>query len=132
MPLFLIKQQTFEGIYNLIQGNFSQNKLEIINKILSIVLKYQITDIKNKINLKNMGNMSYLTHFKFNHIYSLSTKKNIRFLYLLKNGKFLVCSDNDGLYLYDDSTYKELLHIPTEIDIIDLCENDTGLIFLFK
>ena len=130
--LFLVRQQTFEGIYIPIQANFEEKKLEILNRILSIVLKYQITDIKNKINLKNIGNISYLTHFKFNHIYSLSTKKNIRFLYLLKNGKFLVCSDNDGLYLYDDSTYKELLHIPSEIDIIDLCENDTGLIFLLK
>ena len=130
--LFLLRQQTFEGIYNPIELNLSEKKLEILNRILFIVLKYQIKDKKNNNNLLNLNNKSYLSHFKFNHIYSLTTKKSIKFLYLLKNGKFLICTDNDGLYLYDDSTYKELLHIPSEIDIIDLCENDTGLIFLLK
>ena len=130
--LFLVRQQTFEGIYIPIELNLSEKKLEILNRILFIVLKYQIKDKKNDNNLLNINIKSYLSHFKFNHIYSLTTKKSIKFLYLLKNGKFLICTDNDGLYLYDDSTYKELLHIPSEIDIIDLCENDSGLIFLLK
>ena len=130
--LFLLRQQTFEGIYTPILLNFSEKKLEIINRILSIVLKYQINDKKINLNLPDDTPKSYLTHFKFNHIYSLGSKKNVKFLYILKNGKFLACSDNDGLYIYDDSTYKELIHIPSEIDIIDLCENDKGLIFLLK
>ena len=134
--LFLVRQQTFEGIYNPIQANFGENKLAILNKILSIVLKYQLDCNKNekKINedCDQIFSKKYLTHFKFNHIYSMSKKKNIRFLYLLKSGKFILCSDTDGLYIYDDGTYKELIHIPSEIEIIDLCENDTGLIFLLK
>ena len=135
--LFLVRQQTFEGIYNPIQANFGENKLEILNRILSIVLKYQISNNNNnndKINknLSQINKESYLTHFKFNHIFSLNQKKNVRFLYLLKSGKFIIYSDNDGIYIYDDGTYKELLHIPSEIEIIDLCENDTGLIFLLK
>ena len=130
--LFLLRQQTFEGIYTPILLNFSEKKLEILNRILSIVLKYQIDDKKINLNLPDDTPKSYLTHFKFNHIYSIGPKKNVKFLYILKNGKFLACSDNDGLYIYDDSTYKELIHIPSEIDIIDLCENDKGLIFLLK
>ena len=130
--LFLIKQQTFEGIYNLIQGNFSQNKLEIINKILSIVLKYKLTTNKIDKNKEALITQEYSTHFKFNHVCSMNKKKNIRFLYLLKSGKFILCSETDGLYVYDDGTYKELIHIPSEIEIIDLCENDTGLLFLLK
>ena len=130
--LFLLRQQTFEGIYTPILLNFPEKKLEILNRILSIVLKYQIDDKKINLNLPANTPKPYLTHFKFNHVYSLGAKKNVKFLYILKNGKFLTCSDNDGLYIYDDSTYKELIHIPSEIDIIDLCENDKGLIFLLK
>jgi len=36
----------------------------------------------------------------------MNKKKNIRFLYLLKSGKFILCSETDGLYVYDDGTYK--------------------------
>jgi catabolite regulation protein CreA len=77
--------------------------------------------MKKKIN-EDCGQIfsnKYSTHFKFNHIYSMSKKKNIRFLYLLKSGKFILCSDTDGLYIYDDGTYKELIHIPSQNEIID-------------
>ena len=130
--LFLVRQQTFKRIYTQIQRNFNKNKLEIINKILSIVLKYELNS--NKINKNNDALISnnYSTQFKFNHIFSINKKKNIRFLYLLKSGKFILCTETEGLYVYDDGTYKELIHIPSELEILDLCENDSGLIFLLK
>ena len=126
---FNASNNTFEDIYLPIESNLFEKKLEIYNKFLSLILKYKISLGTEK---KNILSYPYLSHFQFNQIYSLNQKKAIRFIYLLKSGKIILCVDTDGLYIYDESTFKELLHIQSEIDIIDLCENDTGLIFLLK
>jgi hypothetical protein len=62
----------------------------------------------------------------------LKSNNNIKFLYLLKNGKFAVCISSDGLHIYDDGTLVELLYIDSKTDILDMCENDSGLLFLLK
>ena len=135
IELFLIPQNFFKNTYNFITTNLNEfNKVQILNQIISTVLKYQ-NDSQNihKIlnNNKNKAN-KYLSHFEFQPLFSINKNKNIKFLYLLKCGKFLVCIENDGLYLYDDGTFIELLHIVSDADIIDLCEDDSGLIFLLK
>ena len=136
--LFIIPQNFFGEIYSFLKENLNEfNKVSIINKLLSTVLKYQDLP-KGEENKKNKNNKianvndKYLSHFEFKHIFSMNKNKNIRFLYLLKCGKFITCVDNDGLYIYDDGTFVEILYINSETDIIDLCEDDSGLLFLLK
>ena len=127
--IFLIPQNIFKEIYTFIKSNLNEyNKLLIINKLISTVLKYQ--NNTKKIDKKKQN--KYLSHFEFKPLFSLNKNKNIKFLYPLKCGKFIICVENDGLYIYDDGTYVELLHIISENDIIDLCEDDSGLLFLLK
>ena len=135
--LFLVSQSFFNDIYSFLKNNLNEyNKIYIVNKILSTVLKYQILkkneNNKNNYNQISKVNNKYLSHFEFKHLFSMNKNKNIRFLYLLKSGKFMACVDNDGLYVYDDSTFVEIMHIASETDIVDLCEDDSGLIFLLK
>ena len=128
LNLFLIPQNFFKEIYTFINSNLNEyNKFSILNKLMSSVLKYHNT----KKMPKKKAN-KYLSHFEFNPLFSLNKNKNIKFIYSLKCGKFIVCLDNDGLYVYDDGTFVELLHIPSESDIIDLCEDESGLLFLLK
>ena len=135
--LFLISQNFFGEIYSFLKNNLNEyNKVYIMNKILSTVLKYQNLKAhenpNNTCNKNAKVNNKYLSHFEFKHLFSMNKNKNIRFLHLLKCGKFIACVDNDGLYVYDDGTFVEIMHITSETDIIDLCEDDSGLIFLLK
>ena len=135
IDLFLVPQNFFRNIYNFITTNLNEyNKVQILNQIISTTLKYQSTSQNEQKRLKNNNKKAnkYLSHFKFKPLFSINKNKNIKFLYLLKCGKFLACIENDGLYLYDDGTFVELLHIVSDTDIIDLCEDDSGLIFLLK
>ena len=137
IDLFLISQNFFSEIYSFLKNNLNEyNKIYIMNKILSTVLKYQNLKAydKNNNNCNKIANVNnkYLSHFAFKHLFSMNKNKNIRFLHLLKCGKFVACVDNDGLYVYDDGTFMEIMHITGETDIIDLCEDDSGLIFLLK
>ena len=137
IDLFLISQNFFTEIYSFLKNNLNEyNKIYIMNKILSTVLKYQNLKAydKNNNNCNKIANVNnkYLSHFEFKHLFSMNKNKNIRFLHLLKCGKFVACVDNDGLYVYDDGTFMEIMHITGETDIIDLCEDDSGLIFLLK
>ena len=126
--LFFISQNFFQNIYHFIQSNLNEyNKTQISNKIISTLLKYQNKKISK--NSKKNGKKP-LKHLEFKPLFSLN--KNIKFIYLLKCGKILAYVENDGLYLYDDGTFVELLHIASESDIIDLCEDESGLIFLLK
>ena len=137
IDLFLVSQNFFNDLYLFLKNNLNEyNKIYIVNKILSTVLKYQIFTKKEKnnniFNQITKVNNKYLSHFEFKNLFSMNKNKNIRFLYLLKSGKFILCVDNDGLYIYDDGTFAEIIHIASETDIIDLCEDDSGLIFLLK
>ena len=138
VDLFLISQNFFQNMNNFIQKNVNEyNKTQISNKIISTILKYHNNPkntIKNKKSEKKCSNPinKYISHFKFKPLFSLNKNKNIKFLYKLKCGKILVCVENDGLYLYDDGTFVEILHIISETEIIDLCQDDSGLIFLLK
>ena len=137
IDLFLVSQNFFKDIYLFLKNNLNEyNRIYIVNKILSSVLKYQILKKNEKNN--NISNQitkvnnKYLSHFEFKNLFSMNKNKNIRFLYLLRSGKFISCVDNDGLYIYDDGTFVEIMHIASETEIIDLCEDDSGLIFLLK
>ena len=134
MNIFLIKQNFFNDMYNFLKNNLNEsNKMQIINKLMSTILKYQNNNCQNLRKPKKKTNTNNnLSHFEFKPLFSLDKFKNIRFLYLLKCGKIVICVDKDGLYVYDDCTFVELLHISSETDIIDLCEDDSGLIFLLK
>ena len=135
--LLIIPQNFLENMYSFIKSNLNEyNKVQILNKILSAVLKYQNPQdeqnkIKNIIQMQNINN-KYLSHFEFKHLFTLKSNNNIKFLYLLKNGKFAVSISNDGLHIYDDGTLVELLYIDSKTDILDMCENDSGLLFLLK
>ncbi len=132
--LFLIKQNFFNDMYNFLKNNLNENnKIQIINKLMSTIFKYQnkTINLQNLQKAKKISNTN-LSHFEFKPLFSLDKFKNIRFLYLLKSGKFIACVDKDGLYVYDDCTFVELLYISSETDIIDLCEDDSGLIFVLK
>ena len=135
--LFLIPHNFLENMYSFIKSNLNEyNKVQILNKILSTVLKYQNQkDVKSYTkNINQVSNISnkHLSHFEFRHLLSLKNSNNIKFLYLLKNGKFVTCISNDGLHIYDDGTLVELLHIESKSDILDICENDSGFLFLLK
>ena len=138
VDLFLISQNFFQNMHSFIQKNVNEyNKTQISNKIISTVLKYhnnQKNQIKNKKKEKKNYNPinKYIDQFEFKPLFSLNKHKNIKFFYMLKCGKILVCVENDGLYLYDDGTFVEILHIISETEIIDLCQDDSGLIFLLK
>ena len=138
VDLFLISQNFFQNMHSFIQKNVNEyNKTQISNKIISTVLKYQNNQknqIKNKKKEKKNYNPinKYIDQFEFKPLFSLNKHKNIKFFYMLKCGKILVCVENDGLYLYDDGTFVEILHIISETEIIDLCQDDSGLIFLLK
>jgi hypothetical protein len=134
MNLFLIKQNFFNDMYNFLKNNLNENnKMQIVNKLMSTILKYQNNNWQNlRKPKKNTNTNTNLSHFEFKPLFSLDKFKNIRFLYLLKCGKIVACVDKDGLYVYDDCTFVELLYISSETDIIDLCEDDSGLIFLLK
>ena len=135
VDLFLIPQKIFQNLYSFISNLNEYNKTQISNKIISTILKYQnIIKTKKNQNLKKIPKAinKNLSHFEFKPLFSLNKNKNIKFIYLLKCGKILVCVENDGLYLYDDGTFAELLHIISETEIIDLCEDDSGLLFLLK
>ena len=135
--LLLIPQNFLENMHSFIKSNLNEyNKVQILNRILSAILKYQNQkDEKNNTKIatqeSNISN-KYLSHFKFKHLFTLKSNNNIKFLYLLKNGKFAICINNDGLYIYDDGTLAELLYIESNTDIIDMCESDSGYLFLLK
>ena len=135
--LLLIPHNFLKNMYSFIKSNLNEyNKVQILNRILSAVLKYQNqknekNNNKNATQESNINN-KYLSHFEFKHLFSLKSNNNIKFLYLLKNGKFAICINNDGLHIYDDGTLIELLYIESKTDIIDMCENDSGYLFLLK
>ena len=134
VDLFLISQNFFQNMNDFIQKNVNEyNKTQISNKIISTVLKYHNNNNQKK-SIKKCSNPidKYKSHFEFKPLFSLNKNKNIKFIYMLKCGKILVCVENDGLYLYDDGTFVEILHIISETEIIDLCQDDSGLIFLLK